>query len=315
MTYEHRLTQGYIARHRPPRSNLDLGIALLDIAQDFILAHLFAEGIFDLVVFKGGTALRKLWAGTAGRFSTDLDFALTRVDDDRAEVGELIARTLGGETLGPFRIEAAERRGRWSLRVGSDFGDAPVSLKIDVGPPPWLEPELRSPVEAPIHDQYDFELPSLPVVRLEETLAEKISRLNRGSTARDAWDLVWSAQQPGIEISDSALRRLAVLKMWADANGLGGAWTVGQGSGPFLPEVWLAERSNWDDESIGLLCEPPPSLTQLGDDLCDRYRWLADLTPDEERWARAREEDRAAVVTAILDHPGCSLDEAQLWSF
>ena len=27
----------------------------------------------DLVVFKGGTALRKLFAGAAGRFSTDID--------------------------------------------------------------------------------------------------------------------------------------------------------------------------------------------------------------------------------------------------
>lgn len=50
--------------------------ALVDIAQDLLLGHLVDAGIFEHLVFKGGTALRKTYAGNAGRFSTDLDFSL-----------------------------------------------------------------------------------------------------------------------------------------------------------------------------------------------------------------------------------------------
>lgn len=46
----------------------------------------------------------------------------------------------------------------------------------------------------PVHATYGPpELPQLPVVRLEENLAEKISRLNRATPARDMYDLAWVA--------------------------------------------------------------------------------------------------------------------------
>ena len=54
---------------------------MIDIAQDLLLAHLHAQGMFEHLVFKGGTALRKLYAGNAGRFSTDLDFSVRDPDD------------------------------------------------------------------------------------------------------------------------------------------------------------------------------------------------------------------------------------------
>ena len=41
--------------------------AIVDIAQDLLLRELAHEGILDTLAFKGGTALRKLWAGATGR--------------------------------------------------------------------------------------------------------------------------------------------------------------------------------------------------------------------------------------------------------
>ncbi|MDE0082769.1 MAG: nucleotidyl transferase AbiEii/AbiGii toxin family protein [Gammaproteobacteria bacterium] len=73
---DHALTPGYVARHVPPGSKIGIDVAVLDIAQDFLLAHLDERGVLgDLVIFKGGTALRKLFAGAQGRFSTDLSLA------------------------------------------------------------------------------------------------------------------------------------------------------------------------------------------------------------------------------------------------
>jgi uncharacterized protein len=160
----HRLTAGYVARHVPPGSRLGIDIAVLDIAQDFLLAHLHEAGFFpDLVVFKGGTALRKFFAGSEGRFSTDLDLAAVELDVNRQELAEVIAEQ-ATVTLGPFRFEARVSRSRWHIRVMSEFGNPSVSMKLDVGPPCWLRPEERPFVETKTQARYGFPLPHIPVM-------------------------------------------------------------------------------------------------------------------------------------------------------
>jgi predicted nucleotidyltransferase component of viral defense system len=54
-----RITAGWLARHTPQRPG-GRQAALIDIAQDLLLARLCERGVFDHLVFKGGTALRKL---------------------------------------------------------------------------------------------------------------------------------------------------------------------------------------------------------------------------------------------------------------
>lgn len=39
-----------------------------------------------------------------------------------------------------------------------------MPLKLDVGPPCWLEPEVRAFVATPVQDRYDFTLPPLPTM-------------------------------------------------------------------------------------------------------------------------------------------------------
>ena len=78
------ITEGYLVRHYQGRKG-GRGPAIIDIAQDHLLAHLSEAGIFELgVSLKGGTAIRKFRAGNAGRFSTDLDFA--GMDDAAADL-------------------------------------------------------------------------------------------------------------------------------------------------------------------------------------------------------------------------------------
>ena len=73
---DHALIPGYVARHVPPGSEIGIDVAVPDIAQDFLLAHLAERGVLrDLVIFKGGTALRKSPVGAQGRFSTEMDLA------------------------------------------------------------------------------------------------------------------------------------------------------------------------------------------------------------------------------------------------
>jgi len=51
---EHSLQVGWLHRHLPHSSGLALDVAVLDVAQDFLLSHLAENEVFaELVIFKG----------------------------------------------------------------------------------------------------------------------------------------------------------------------------------------------------------------------------------------------------------------------
>jgi len=311
--HEIHLTQGHVLRHAPAQSPQGRDAAVIDIAQDLLLRHLSERGLLTLVAFKGGTALRKVYAGAAGRFSTDLDFAVAALDDDPGAVIGLLVDEIDGTRVGPFTYGVEHRRNRHTIVYNSDLGldpASPLRSKIDVGPPPWLAPTERPWVDVAIHARYGGPLPRLPVVDPAENVAEKIARLNRRSPARDAYDLVWIARTPGLDLDRALIRRLAVLKAWIDLHGLAtdhAAWSAPlPGARPFDPDRWLAPRGarDLDDEAIGLLTVPPPDLDDLGTDLSRLYRWLADLDDDERAVARGRPQDRKLVLRLLADLPG-----------
>jgi predicted nucleotidyltransferase component of viral defense system len=165
---------------------------LVDIAQDLILRDLHQQGLLDDLAFKGGTALRKLYAGKQGRFSLDLDFSVVMPGADIEDTIELLAMRVQGLQIGLFTFDITERRGKRYLKMTSPELGSGESLasKLDVSPPPWLTPRRHGWVPMPVHAAYgDPPLPQLQVVRLEENLAEKIARLNRATPARDTYDL------------------------------------------------------------------------------------------------------------------------------
>ncbi len=310
----HSLTPGYVHRHIPQGSQVDIDIALLDISQDFILSQLHNSGYFnELVVFKGGTALRKLFAGMEGRFSTDLDFALFDRSEDPEQIGDVIADELD-TSLGPFEFSPKKKRGRWSISVNSEFGQPEISIKLDVGPPCWLKPVEVPYKKMPIHERYDWSLPNIPCMQLEELVAEKIARLNRSSTARDAWDLVWLATtSPFSNFERDLVRKIAVLKIWVDNNGMGPSWDPSISPEPFVPDTWLSSRDDWDEEKIGLLTREAPPIEELEKQLFQYYSWLTALTKNERKFAEANEGDRSEVLEAISNLKKSRLNQDILW--
>ncbi len=165
---------------------------MIDIAQDLLLRDLDESGVIDHLAFKGGTALRKLYAGSAGRFSTDLDFSVRSAGEDMGAVVELLVEAIEGTECGPFRYGIRHRRGKPYVTIESDLGNLEtLTCKLDVNPPPWLPTERRAWAPMPIHARYGGPLPELNVIQIEENIAEKIARLNRVTPARDAYDLVW----------------------------------------------------------------------------------------------------------------------------
>jgi predicted nucleotidyltransferase component of viral defense system len=313
---------GHIARHTPRNAGAQgREAAVVDVAQDLLLQHLSKTGSLDKVAIKGGTAIRKLYAGKEGRFSLDLDFSVADLDNDRGSAARAFAGSTDGLAIGPFTYGISERRGRWSVTFASRFVAEPtLATKLDFSPAPWMEPVFRSWVPMPIHAQYGEDLPAIKTVRLEENIAEKIARLNRTTTARDMYDLAWIVNTPAVArtLDFALVRRLAVLKIWVDTNGMHSnsmAWNPAHEGSTFDPRRWLRRRdkTEFDLEDIGALAVPTPSPEKLSDSVCIGYSFLSELDEEELALSRSDERDRSLAIRMLRELPGGRLAEAGLY--
>jgi predicted nucleotidyltransferase component of viral defense system len=271
-----RLTEGHLARHYQGRRG-GRAPALLDIAQDHALAHLHDLGLFRSgLVFKGGTSLRKFRAGSAGRFSTDLDFYAP--DDD---VTVALMAALADTDVDGFRFRIPDLGGdgrRAILEVETPFGRPDLAARIEVSQRPLLLPADELPlVQLPVHDRYDVALPQTPVIAVEEAVAEKLARFRRVSLARDLYDLAWFADR---RLNEPLVRRLWVMKVYFDVV------DDGRGDRPLSPDDVLRDRApnGFAPEDIGYLTQPvniPAWISKVQ----RRYTFLGDLDRDEMRWA------------------------------
>lgn len=307
------LTIGHIARHTPTGSGAPgREAAIIDIAQDLLLAYLEENGLLNDVVIKGGTAIRKLYAGKEGRFSLDLDFAIENAFANREEKSFDFINAIDGLKLSSFSYSISERRNKWYIELTSPYNEGDIfKTKLDFGPRPWLEPVHRNFCELPIHKQYGFQLPAIKTVRLEENMAEKIARLNRTNTARDLYDLNWIMETPSIEamLDKKLLRRLAILKIWVDSHGMhcGNVfWRPAHMPSIFDPERWINNRNpkEIDMEDIGTLAVPAPTAEEILSKLKKNYAFLMDMDEIETIIARSNAKDRRLVIQAMKELPG-----------
>ena len=115
--YQISIQPGHIARHTPRNAGAQgREAAVVDIAQDLLLRELQENGTLASVVIKGGTAIRKLYAGNEGRFSLDLDFAVAEGQPEprRGRVG------VRGRRGRPFNRSVLLRHRRAARQVVRD---------------------------------------------------------------------------------------------------------------------------------------------------------------------------------------------------
>ncbi len=158
--------EGFFRRHVQVAGG-NREVALLDVAQEYLLEYLRREGMFEgLLVFKGGTALRKFVFGTDGRFSVDLDFALRTGDPTDAT---FVLDLLDGATFAGVAVRLERRRGiAAQLRIETVLGPVDEPAAISIRPqPPWLPVLARAPLPFEYLDRGlapDFARAPLPVL-------------------------------------------------------------------------------------------------------------------------------------------------------
>ncbi|MBS3121288.1 nucleotidyl transferase AbiEii/AbiGii toxin family protein [Candidatus Woesearchaeota archaeon] len=173
------------------KNSVALSVVEKDYAITWIL-YALAETMFkECFIFKGGTALRKVYF-PAWRYSEDLDFTATKLLNE-IEVKELIS------SVNYYLYEKIKMSITYkSLYLNPEYAQLKIqflgplnrenTIKLDISFSEFL---VLPPENKLIHSEYsDKEKHFLYVYSLEESLAEKIrSILQRGKT-RDYYD-VW----------------------------------------------------------------------------------------------------------------------------
>ena len=200
-----------------------------------------ADGVMDHLAFKGGTCLRKMIFGSAGRFSEDLDFTL---DTDRPVDDVLIemVESLNREHYGISFVFDEYYKTDGDTSFG---GDARYSHAWNDNGRFRLQVSLRERPTLPVvsmemkhqayfnHLEIDlFEVRSLQAV---EMIAEKVRAAYQRAKVRDLYDLHCFATTP---FDGELLRRMVVLKLW-------------QARDPFDPDAFFEKlrggNYDWDD--------------------------------------------------------------------
>ncbi|HEY3349003.1 MAG TPA: nucleotidyl transferase AbiEii/AbiGii toxin family protein [Thermoanaerobaculia bacterium] len=271
----------------------NLGLPLDTVAKDYVIGHLLAAisaqpELGSALVFKGGTALKKLYFGEY-RFSEDLDY--TAVEAPSGKVLEEALRRAadeGARTLserGPFTatLERDDHRDphpggqeSFKARVQLPWQREPLcSIKIEItADEPVILPALRRPL---LHGYDDGLRADVLVYVLEEIVAEKlrallqseVRRLKRGWTrprARDFYDLWRILGDLHKEIDSTVIP--AVLRQKCGVRGV--SFTSAD---DFFPEGLLAEVNAAWAQSLAPLVSHLPLLPKV----------LSELRPKVER--------------------------------
>src|ERR1039457_4220030 len=215
------LTQPQVQRYSTESGLRDIMIAEKEVVLTFLLQLLSERGILQRLAFKGGTCLRKIFVGSQGRFSTDMDFTGIEEHDheeiilDRMEAFEQPFHGLRFAIPDDSYYETQDGLS-WGVNptYSHDWNESGVSqikLQISRRETPTLPPERRPQYEQTYFALLPFVPAAITCLALPEILAEKIRACYQRNKARDIYDLGMFATRP---LDQARIRRLVVLKLW-----------------------------------------------------------------------------------------------------
>ena len=166
--------------------------------------HLFLSALYEITasefIFKGGTALQKIWG--LGRFSEDIDFNYRGILGQQSKIMEL-AKELMNRIYETEAYVANRKQNSVSYKFkikGPLYVGRPLSIcsiTVDIS---WREGISLEPRVFSVVPRYTALRPyTLSSMAIEEILAEKIRALLTRTAARDLYD-VWFLLSKGIQI-------------------------------------------------------------------------------------------------------------------
>lgn len=199
------LTQAQVQRYANESGLRDIMIAEKEIVLTFLLQLLAERSILDKLAFKGGTCLRKMFLGTQGRFSTDLDF--TAIEGHNHE--DIILAMMEAFEQPYHGIQFAIPDGSYyETQDGLSWGVNPtcthdwnqaeseIKLQISRRETPTLPTERRPQIPQSYFRFLPFAPTDIVCLALPEILAEKIRACYQRNKARDIFDLGMFATRP-----------------------------------------------------------------------------------------------------------------------
>lgn len=254
---------------------VDLHIAQQEVVLLYALNALATQGTVEHLVFKGGTYVRMMVTGDAGRLSEDLDFTNRGLPEDPQPVLEAAFRErhygVQFRIADPYRT--AQRNWACSVDYDHEWDEGRFRLEISYRESPFLPPRRWRPLPQVYFSSLPFPAPEIPCLQREEAIAEKLRAIQQRATERDLYD----ATRYGRKGFDQPLvRLLAAGKLWNDREALDPdrilrALAEGRREWPDLERlIGRARRQNWN---------------RLVGEAARRFAFLRDLTPFERELA------------------------------
>ena len=277
-----------------------------DAAFDVYLAFLSHHDVWTEtgLVFKGGTAVRKFLCdpGTFRRISYDLDFTL-RNPGTRERLPHLMSSATPYMEC-EFRLEL----GRHSrVHLSAPFLPQQIGVGFDAGEGRVLQhPEKAQLQHRPIHDCFDIDLSfKVPVMTVDETVAEKLTRWHHRPLIRDLYDL--SMLRPLIADTTSVARMWVIKGHMAFHNPNKGATTSAPAPADF--DGIINAPSLRDLSLLDLKFDTPTEdhakrvlVEKMLAEFSETYAFCVDEIDDElEQWASDTAGEHIAAVEAAAN--------------
>jgi len=252
-------------------------VAERDVVLTYALRALFDTGLMNHLAFKGGTCLRKLIFGSAGRFSEDLDFTLDSdepEDDVLARIVETFSREHHGTTFALddyYKTDDDTSFGGDVLYRHAWNAAGRFRLQVSLRERPTLPVVAMTMKPQSYFGQLEFDLFDVRSLQAIEMIAEKVRAAFQRAKVRDLYDLHRFASTP---FDGELLRRLVVLKLW-------------QVRDRFVPDSFFAKLHGgdyeWEDIQHLVRASERVDPTEIIAVVEDRFAVLSQLTELEQQ--------------------------------
>ncbi len=187
---------------RSERENISPKLIFREELQKAILTSFSKEGLFQTIVFQGGTALRLLHDNP--RYSEDLDFVL-RENQRSVKIANFLKKTkdfiaYSYPFLEEVQTKAESDFQRYIIKTISDNPEQAVRINIELFDIPSYLNETKILSFPPFQ-------PAVRVEKPEEILVDKVTALSgrKYIKGRDLWDIYFLTEQKDLSVDSTLL--------------------------------------------------------------------------------------------------------------